>query len=155
MSGKKNNVVARLTITRANDQKLIIEVHSDATFSSFYQYFRQTGNRRSTKEFIRTGNRNDGLSAMESYRKAPGLDVLATGFAAKQTVFYDRDGQMKERNPITSMKLRIIRKREYKRLLHAAPVGMPVVKPIFPVRNPKAGILLLLPTRRANVQVGE
>ena len=53
MSGKKNNqVVARLTITRADETKTIIEVWSDATFSNFFKYFRQTGMKRSTKALV-------------------------------------------------------------------------------------------------------
>ncbi len=148
MSGKTNNVVARLTITRANNMKVIIEVHSDATFSKFYTYYRQTGNRRSTKEFIHMRSRNEGLHYINAHLQTPGLEVLADRAANK--VYYGYAAQ----NPVTSMKLRIIKKREYRRLLNMAPTGMPVVKVIFPVRNPKVGILLLLPTRRVSEQVG-
>ena len=144
----KNNVVARLTITRANNQKVIIEVHSDATFSKFYTYYRQTGNRRSTKEFIHTRSRNEGLRHINAQQQTPGLEVLAD--RAVNKVFYSYAAQ----NPVTSMKLRIIKKRLYRKLLNAAPVGMPVVKPIFKVKNPSVGILLLLPTRRVSEQVG-
>ena len=148
MSGKKNNVVARLTITRANNWKTIIEVHSDATFSKFYTYYRQFGNRRSTKEFIHTRSRNEGLRYINAHLQTPGLEVLADRAADK--VYYGRF----KHNAVTSMKLRIIKKREYRRLLHAAPIGMPVVKPIFQVRNPTVGIPLLLPTRRVREEVG-
>ena len=148
MSGKKNNVVARLTITRANNWKTIIEVHHGATFSKFYTYYRQFGNRRSTKEFIHTRSRNEGLHYINAHMQTPGLEVLADRAANK--VYYGYAAQ----NPVTSMKLRIIKKREYRKLLHAAPVGMPIVRPIFKVKNPSVGILLLLPTRRIREQVG-
>ncbi len=154
MSRKLSNVVARLTITRADDTKVIIEVQADAKFSEFYKYYRQTGMKRSTKEFIHSKSRNDGLlHYLNPQRQTPGLEVLAERFTASQPAFYGTQTKG-ERNPFTSMKLRIIRKREYKKLLHAAPVGMPVVRPIFPVRNPGIGILMLLPTRRVSEQVG-
>lgn len=151
----KNNVVAQLTINRANNIKLIIEVHKDANFSNFYRYYRQTGNRWSTKEFIHTKSRNEGLNYINAHRQTPGLEVLAERITSSNKVFYGRDGQAKERNPITSMKLRIIRKREYRRLLNAAPTGMPIVRDIFKAKNPSVGILLLLPTRRINAEAGQ
>lgn len=155
MNKNSNKVVARLTINRADGSRLIIEVHNDSTFAKFYHYFRQTGNRRSTKTLVRTKNRNAGLSAMEAYHKTPGLEVLADRILSSNQVFCGRDGQEKERNPVVSMKLRIIRKRLYQKVLHAPPVGMPVVNVGFRVKNPGVGILLLLPTRRAAVQAGE
>ena len=154
MNKNSNKVVARLTINRADGSRLIIEVNRDSTFSKFFHYFRQTGNRRSTKEFIHTKSRNEGLNYMNAHLQTPGLEVLAERITSSNKVFYGRDGQAKERNPVTSIKLRIIRKREYRRLLNAAPVGMPIVKPIFKVRNPSAGILLLLPTRRISAEAG-
>jgi len=154
MKDSKNKVVARLTITRADNQKLIIEVHSNATFSNFYQYYRQTGNRRSTKTFIHVRSRNEGLRYINAHRQIPGLEVLAERITSSNKVFYGQDGKAKERNPVTSIKLRIIRKREYKKLLNAAPTGMAIVRDVFPVRNPSVGILLLLPTRRVSEQVG-
>ena len=151
--GNKSNVVARLTITRADNTKLIIEVESNASFSDFYRYYKQTGNRRSTKTLAFTRSRNQGLHYINAQQQTPGLEAIANSITASSRAFLG--AQNGKTNPVTSMHLRIIRKREYKRLLHAAPTGMPVVRPIFPVRNPTAGILLLLPTRRANVQVGE
>lgn len=147
---KNNKVAARLTINRADGSRLIIEVHNDSTFSKFFHYFRQTGNRYSTKEFIHAKSRNEGLRYINAQQQTPGLEVLADRITSSNKVFYGRDGRAKERNPVTSMKLRIIRKREYRKLLNAAPVGMPVVRPIFKVKNPSVGILLLLPTRRVN-----
>ena len=146
----KSNVVARLTIARADNTRVIIEVNSESTFAKFFYYYKQVGMKRSTKEFIHTKSRNEGLHYINAHRQAPGLEVLAERITSSNKVFYGRDGQAKERNPVTSIKLRIIRKREYKKLLHAAPVGMPVVKPIFKVKNPSVGILLLMPTRRVS-----
>lgn len=151
---KNNKVAARLTINRADGSRLIIEVHNDSTFSKFFFYYRQIGNRRSTKEFIHTKSRNEGLRYINAQQQTPGLEVLADHITSSNKVFYGRDGRAKERNPVTSMKLRIIKKREYRKLLNAAPAGMPVVRPIFPVRNPSVGILLLLPTRRISAEAG-
>lgn len=151
---KNNKVVARLTVTRADGSRLIIEVHNDSTFSKFFFYFRQTGNRRSTKTFIHTRSRNEGLRHINAQQQTPGLEVLADRITSSNRVFYGRDGRAKERNPVTSMRLRIIRKREYRKLLNAAPTGMPVVRPIFKAKKPSVGILLLLPTRRVSAEVG-
>ena len=149
----KSKVVARLTIVRADESRLIIEVNSNSTFSEFYFYYRQVGTKRSTKALAFTRSRTQGLKYINAHLETPGLEVIANSIKSSSRAFL---GQVAgKENPVTSMKLRIIRKREYKRLLNMAPVGMPVVRPIFPVRNPSAGILLLLPTRRVNVQVGE
>jgi hypothetical protein len=149
----KSNVVARLTITRADNTKTIIEVHNDSTFSEFYFYYRQTGMKRSTKVLAFTRSRNQGLHHINAQQQTPGLEVIANSIKASSKALLGRGVDGKE-NPVTSIKLRIIRKREYMRLLHMAPMGMPVVKPIFPVRNPRLGILLLLPSRRVSEQVG-
>lgn len=149
----KSKVVARLTIVRADNSRLIIEVHNDSTFSEFFHYYKQAGMKRSTKVLAFTRSRNQGLSHINAQQQTPGLEVIANSITASSRAFLGE--QNGKTNPVTSMKLRILRKREYKKLLHAAPIGMPVVRPIFPVRNPRLGILLLLPTRRVNVQVGE
>ena len=53
-------VVARLTVIRKNGLRTIVEVHADAKFYSFYHFYRQVGSKRSTKELIRSSNRNEG-----------------------------------------------------------------------------------------------
>jgi len=117
-----NTVVARLTVTRQNGWKTIVEVQADASFSSFYHYYRQFGLKRSTKALIRTANRNEGLGVMNARMQQPGLDVIAKRLEAY--------GQ--ESNPVTGRKLRIIKKRIYRKLLSAAPdvIGQVKVKPI-------------------------
>ena len=97
----KPDVVARLTVTRANNEKVIVEVNENATFSNFYVFFKQTGNRRSTKAHIRTSNRND----------APGLESLAQKLSLCQS----------QSNPITNTRIKIYRKRAYRKLLSLRP----------------------------------
>ena len=93
----KPDVVARLTVTRANNEKVIVEVNENATFSNFYIFFKQTGKRWSTKAHVRTSNRND----------APGLESLAQKLTLCQS----------QSNPITNTRIKIYRKRAYRRLL--------------------------------------
>lgn len=101
-------VVARLTAIRKVGTKIIIEVHSDASFGDFYQYFTQDGNRRSTKTRIRQSSRNEGLHPWHRvYRMQPGLEVLAT--------------RMLDQKQFVSVKVRILKKRVYRQLLEAAP----------------------------------
>ena len=97
----KPDVVARLTIERANNTRMIVEIHQDATFSSFFHFFAQTGKRWSTKAHIRTSNRND----------APGLESLAQKLSLSQS----------PSNPITNTRIKIYRKRAYRKLLSLRP----------------------------------
>jgi hypothetical protein len=134
----KSNVVARLTGTREIGNVTIIEVHKDATFHEFYRIYTQVGRRRSTKRLVRTANRNHGLEPwFAAHRMQPGLEVLAA--------------KWRERKGLT-VKLRIIKKRAYRKLINAPAdqLGLTVIKNVFPVKNPTAGILLLLPTRRVS-----
>jgi hypothetical protein len=117
-STSKPNVIARLTITRANGWKTIVTVEADASFSSFYKYFKQFGLKRSTKEPIRVANRNEGLSYINAHLQTPGLDLIEKRLAAYQS----------QSNPIVSTKLRIIKKRAYKKLLGARPDELGMVK---------------------------
>jgi hypothetical protein len=118
----KSNVIARLTVTRANGWKTIVTVEADASFSSFYKYFKQYGLKRSTKELIRTANRNESLNPINAHLQTPGLDRIEKRLAAYQS----------QSNPIVSTKLRIIRKKAYRRLLAAAPdvLGMAKTSPV-------------------------
>lgn len=102
----KSKVVARLTVIRVDNTRLIIEVHCDSTFSSFYHYYTQVGLRRSTKTQIRVANRNEGLTPhYRAYRMTPRLEVIGKKLSAAGA----------------QVKIRIIRKREYRRLINAAP----------------------------------
>jgi hypothetical protein len=101
-------VVARLTVVRALGNVTIIEVHSDATFSCFYHIFTQVGKRRSTKRLVRTASRNEGLLPYyRAYLMVPGLKVLAEHWSRQPGV--------------SSVKIRIIKKRAYRQLLSARP----------------------------------
>lgn len=115
----KKIVVARLTIIRANKIKTIVEIHADASFHSFYRFFRQHGNRRSTKELIRTASRNEGVSLIGFHYQQPvGLESIA-----KRLEMYSSQS-----NPVTSTRIRIIKKRVYRKLLSARPDELGLTK---------------------------
>jgi hypothetical protein len=111
----KPAVVARLTITRASGRRIIVEVREGSKFASFYRFYGQDGARRSTKKWIRNGSRSEGpnLTAILERMK---------GFAA-------------ESNPVIHSKLRIIKRRAYRKLITARPDELGLTKmspcPIF------------------------
>lgn len=101
-------VIARLTAVRSVGVRTIIEIHADATFSSFYNYFTQDGKRTSTKKQVRSANRNEGLRPYDrAYRLQPGLEAIAE--------------QFKTMPHFTNISVRILKRREYRRLINAAP----------------------------------
>ena len=113
----KSKVVARLTAIREVGVKTIIEVCENATFASFFVFYTQQGNRRSTKKMVRSANRNEGLAPWHRvYRMTPGLEVIAEHLRG-----------MKQFKSVT---VRIIKKRAYRQLLTAAPdvLGLTKVK---------------------------
>ena len=109
---EKSKVVARLTVIRQNGWRTIVEVEAGSTFSSFYRFYRQLGTRRSTKQHFRTADRNEGVSLMGfNHRQQPGLAAIA-----KKLEMY-----ASQSNPVVSKRIRIINKREYKKLISARP----------------------------------
>jgi hypothetical protein len=112
-------VIARMTVTRANGAKTIVEIWANATFHSFYHFFKQQGARRSTKEPIRTAYRDEGVNVVcARYNQQPGLDVIA-----KRLEMYASQG-----NTVVSTKIRIIRKRAYRKLINATPHELGLTK---------------------------
>jgi len=115
MQGSKKVVIARLTAIRAVGVRTIIEIHEDATFSSFFNFYSQDGMRYSTKKLIRFANRNEGLAPWHrAYRMTPGLDVLAKRFEAMPQ--------------FAKVTIRILKRRAYLNLLEAAPDVLGIVK---------------------------
>lgn len=102
-------VVARMTARLASGKRLIVEVHEGATFNSFYRIYTQEGARRSTKTLVSSPNRNEGNSTCQpaSQWEKPGLDLIAKRWS--------------QRGDVLSTKIRIIKRRAYKRLLTASP----------------------------------
>lgn len=101
-------VVARMTIKRAVGDTTIIEIHEDATFSHFYRIYVQTGRRRSTKRLVLSASRNHGIQPWyRAHLVTPGLEVLEKMWSARPHV--------------ESVKIRIIKRRAYKRLISAKP----------------------------------
>jgi hypothetical protein len=115
---KNNKVVARLTVIREVGCKTIIEVQDDATFSRFYHFYMQEGNRRSTKRAVRAGSRNEGIPSYQVLRARPGLERLADAWQKQPGV--------------VSVKLRILRKRAYLKLIDARPdqLGLTKMSPV-------------------------
>jgi hypothetical protein len=117
-------VVARMTVTRAVGNLTIVEVYEDATFSNFYHISTQVGKRRSTKRLVRVANRSEGI---QPYYRAhliqPGLDGLAEHW---------------QKHPgVVSVKVRIIKKRAYCKLISARPdeLGLTTSKVNLPLRS--------------------
>jgi hypothetical protein len=98
--------IARLTVTREIGDVAIVEVYEGSTFHSFYWFHTQSGRRRSTKRLVRTTSRNEGLRPYyAAYRMTPGLEVLAE--------------RWKQHPGVKSVRVRIIRKKAYRRLISA------------------------------------
>ena len=112
----KPNVVARLTATRADKKRLIVEVYQDATFHKFYHFFTQVGDDAGTKTEVRVASRNEGIRP--HYRApwaVPGLykvgERLSKGIGEYKTV-----------------KILILDPGEYERLIQAAPDALGLTK---------------------------
>lgn len=128
-------VVARMTVVREVGATMIIEIRDDATFHSFYHIYSQQGRRRSTKQLVRTANRNEGLRPWHAaYRMTPGLEVLESFW--------------KQQPGVMSVKVRFLRKRIYRRLISAAAdelglaqahAGYATVRPqpVYPIQLPQ------------------
>jgi hypothetical protein len=104
-----------MTVTREVGNLTIIEVHEDATFSRFYHIFTQVGKRRSTKRLVRSANRNEGLRPyFQAHLMQPGLERLAEHW--------------KKQPGVASVKVRIIKKRAYQKLISTTPDQLGLVK---------------------------
>jgi len=114
---QKKSIVARMTIHHTNGKRTIVEVPEDATFSEFYHFYLQEGKRWSTKKQIRVANRNTGLLSLNAHLQTPGLEAVKA-----QALRWGRE--------IESIKVRVIRKKAYRRLLTTAPdqLGMTKVR---------------------------
>ena len=133
-----NTIVARLTVTRADGRKTIVEIHRDATFSQFYRFHTQSGNRWSTKRLVRTASRNEFLPVINTHLYQPGLDVIAKRLAGFQS----------QSNPVVSSKLRILRKRAYRKMLSARPDKLGLTRLTHVDMTPRRSILVSVPSYR-------
>ena len=102
----KPTVIARLTVSRANGRRTIVEIHADASFHSFYHFFVQEGKRRSTRQYLRAANRNEGM-----FLRNYGLGAIEE----KLHIYQNKS------NPIVDSRLRVFKKRAYRRLLTISP----------------------------------
>ena len=132
-SSNSKTVVARMTVTRADNSKVIVEIHSDATFIQFYHFYTQQGNKRSTKTETRTASRIEGMPHVNAHLYTPGLETVRKVF--------ERPTQWAA--PVRSIKLRILRRRMYRELLQKAPdvLGLTRVSIGFKTERPQPAIL--------------
>lgn len=129
-------VVARLTATRADRTRLIVEVQQDATFFKFYHFYRQVGDDASTKTKVRVANRNEGVYPhYRASRVVCGLykigERLSKGIAGYKT-----------------MKITILDADEYERLISAAPDELGLARTVSPfekTRTWERGIHMAIP----------
>lgn len=136
MNDKKVKVVARMTIVKRGSSKLIVEIHSDASFHKFYCWYSQEGRKR--KMLLRTSQRNDGLH-YASAQNQPGLEVLA----ARQASF-NKD--------IVSVTIKVLQKRMYKNLLHCRPDELGAGMPISNSQNLRAAFPTHIPSTYTPMQ---
>ena len=122
----KSPVLARLTVTRQDESKVIVEVRADATFHQFYAFHTQQGRKRSTKTFTRWGSRNEGLQPVNAHLQVPGLEILALRF------LHNRFGK----SPVVSTRIRFFSKKAYRKLIRMTPdeLGLTKVKALFDER---------------------
>jgi hypothetical protein len=104
---RRNTLVARLTLQKPNNQKLIVEVHEGADFHRFYQWFSKDGRKR--KVALRTSNRNDGITL---HWRAP-FEPVGLEAVAARTVAWNKT--------ITGVTIKIFKKRAYQRMTTCAP----------------------------------
>jgi hypothetical protein len=127
--GAQNTLVARLTLTKRDGSKLIVEVHTDAGFHNFYRWHTQQGRKR--KVLVRTSNRNDGLERYDQMTK-PGLSEIVKRMQAtdrNNAAFskIHRPAHMLNQpavNSITSAVLKVYKKRLYAKLLSCPPTEL-------------------------------
>jgi len=104
----KNLVVARMIITfHGSAKKVIVEVHSDASFNKFYTWYSQIG--RQNKSKIMNTHRGYGIEPY--WRQAfetPGLELVSARYTSG-------------RKDVKDVQIKIFRKREYNQLLTCAP----------------------------------
>lgn len=139
-SSNSKTVVALMTVTRADNSKVIVEIHIDATFSQFYHYYTQTGNKRSTKKEIRTASRNEGLPHVNAHLYAPGLEAVRAQFERNQSI-----GKIAA---INSIKVRILRRKMYRELMSKAADLLGITKAnagLFMAKQQPAGYPIRLP----------
>jgi hypothetical protein len=110
----KQMVIARLTLIRKDGKRTIVEVPAGATFNMFYHVYVQEGKRWSTKRWVRTANRNEGLNVINAHAQQPGLEAVAKKIGVFQATS----------NPIVRTQIQIFKKRAYKRFLAATPESL-------------------------------
>ena len=99
-------VLARLTASKTDGSKSIIEVHKDSTFHEFYFWYNQIGNSR--KVFLRTSSRIEGIY--------PHYTAAKTG-AGLHLIFIRLQGT-KRYNDIL---IKVFKKKIYRKMVHCAP----------------------------------
>ncbi len=139
----KNPVVARMIVTfHGSAKKVIVEVHSDATFNKFYTWYSQVG--RKNKSKIMTSHRGYGVET--HWRQAfvtPGLELVSARYTSG-------------RKDVKDVQVKIFRKREYNQLLTCAPdllgAGLPKAADTAALIEQAKGIPVRLPVDYLTLQ---
>jgi len=129
----KKTIVAQMTIERADQPKLLVQVFADSNFHHFYHWFQQDGRKR--KVFLRASNRNDGIYPhWRAAFETPGLDVLAK----RQTEVQAR---------VTRVTVKVLRKRKYQALLTCSPadLNLPTASATQQILDERKGIAVVFP----------
>jgi hypothetical protein len=117
---KKSVVIARVTLTHSDRSQTVIEVDDQASFQEFYRWYRRDPGQR-VKHLMRTSMRSDAesLEALAQRTQAH-FDRLATAKGPQ----YRQIGSWQPRR-INSIKLVVIKKKLYKKVLSLAPNLLP------------------------------
>lgn len=118
----KSRVVACLTMTKQNGRKIIVEVHDDAGFSNFYNWYSREG--RKHKVFRRVSHRSDGIEPwyMQS-QVPPSLERLAETtqkhaekLAGHRSSYHEITMAWADER-IVDIKIKVLSRKKYLRLL--------------------------------------
>lgn len=129
----RSKIVARMTVRKLDDTRITVEVHSDAGHHNFYHWYKGKGRGR---KFLRHSHRTDGQAL---FRHPIGLEVLAKRF------------------PHAKVKITILRKRLYKRLLTCDTTALPGYKRVtsggdlLRFERHRIAVAISVPLRREDV----
>jgi hypothetical protein len=129
----KKNLVARLTMTKRSGIQLVVEVHVDAGWSTFYHWYEVDGK---VKRFIRNSDRNNGCNPE---LETPGLEQVAEqvirNFDKLAAHPVTKHAMLWRMHQIVDTQVRIYKKRLYKRLITCSPDQLPGGIVRLPDRN--------------------
>ena len=144
---KGSTLVARLTMTHADGDQTIVEIHNDAGLRDFYRWYRR-GKSRRIKYFVRNTGRNDAtdLQALAG-RVAKQFDYLAGQKLAMHASTWTG-------RKITNTKIIIFKKRQYRRFLECPTDQLPGYRPVIDRGTPGSECWIPSERRRSGISLG-